>query len=322
MVRFQKPSGVDGPAVIGHVLPNTPAAQAGIRAGDRVLEFDGIKNPVWQDVVMKELASAKKTVAITVERRGQRIQTSITPVLDERLGMGVAGWVEEAEIQIGAVTSGMPAEKAGLKPGDVLLSVDGTPIRSRFKLQEIIRASGGKPVTLETVRNKQRRSVVVHPQKTLIEGKELWMIGVEPAQRFVEVRLSFPEALKHSVSQNLKTAALIYRFLVGLVERRMSARSLEGPIRIAQISGEAARQGLSTFIALMSMVSLNLAIFNLLPIPILDGGVILLLLIEMLLRRDLSLPVKEAVFKLGFVFLMAVVVFVLYNDLSKILPAG
>ena len=103
----------------------------------------------------------------------------------------------------------------------------------------------------------------------------------------------------------------------------MSAKSLEGPIRIAQRSREAAREGPSTFILLMSMVSLNLAIFNLLPIPILDGGVMLLLLIEMAMRRDLSLPVKEAVIKVGFVFIMMIVVFVLYNDISsKIPPAG
>ena len=102
----------------------------------------------------------------------------------------------------------------------------------------------------------------------------------------------------------------------------VEARLVEGPIRIAQLSGEAAREGPSSFFLLMSMVSLNLAIFNLLPIPILDGGVIVLLLIEMLIRRDLSLQVKETVFKLGFVFLMVVVAFVIYNDLSKILPAG
>src|SRR5206468_4805476 len=106
------------------------------------------------------------------------------------------------------------------------------------------------------------------------------------------------------------------------VQRRMSPKSIEGPIRIAQLSGDAAREGPTAFIMLMAMVSLNLAIFNLLPIPILDGGVIVMLLIEMLMRRDLSLTVKEAVFKVGFVFLMVVVAFVIYNDISKILPAG
>jgi regulator of sigma E protease len=145
-------------------------------------------------------------------------------------------------------------------------------------------------------------------------------MGVELAPRFVFVRLPFDKAVRESVSQNLKGATLIYRFLQALVERRSSPKSLEGPIRIAQLSGEAAREGPYTFVNLMATVSLNLAIFNLLPIPILDGGVMLLLLIEMLIRRDLSLQIKEAVFKVGFVFLMMVVVFVLYNDISKIFP--
>jgi regulator of sigma E protease len=135
-------------------------------------------------------------------------------------------------------------------------------------------------------------------------------------------QLSFFPALKESILQNRKYAGLIYSFLRGIVERRMSARSLQGPIGIATLAGNAAREGTFDFIGLMAMVSLNLAIFNLLPIPILDGGVILLLLVEMIMRRDLSLRVKEAVFKLGFVFLMAIMAFVLYNDISKIFPPG
>jgi regulator of sigma E protease len=132
------------------------------------------------------------------------------------------------------------------------------------------------------------------------------------------VKLPLAAAFKQSCKTNVQSAKLIFKFLEGIVERRMSAKSLEGPIRIAQLSGRAAREGAFTYIGLMAMVSLNLAIFNLLPIPILDGGVMLLLLVEMLLRRDLDLRVKEAVLKVGFVFLMMVVVFVLYNDITKI----
>ena len=122
--------------------------------------------------------------------------------------------------------------------------------------------------------------------------------------------------------QNVRGAGLIYDVLKGIVARRMSAKSIDGPIRIAQLSGDAARDGAYTYINLMAAVSLNLAIVNLLPIPILDGGVVLLLLFEMLIRRDLSMPVKEMVFKFGFVFLLMVMVFVIYNDIAKMLPAG
>ena len=125
-----------------------------------------------------------------------------------------------------------------------------------------------------------------------------------------------------SVRQNLKYTTLIYQLLKGIVEQRMSAKALEGPVRIAQLSGDAARQGPFAYIGLMALISLNLAVFNLLPIPILDGGMILMLLVEMVMGRDLSMPVKETVRKLGFVFLMMIVVFVLYNDLTKVLPSG
>ena len=134
------------------------------------------------------------------------------------------------------------------------------------------------------------------------------------------VRLPFKEAATESIRSNAVNSKLIFKFLEAMIERRMSPKSLEGPIRIAQMSGQAAREGAWQFFELMAGVSLNLAIFNLLPIPILDGGVILMLFIEMLMRRDLDLKVKEAVMKVGFVFLMVVVVFVLYNDISKILP--
>jgi regulator of sigma E protease len=119
------------------------------------------------------------------------------------------------------------------------------------------------------------------------------------------------------VKENVESAGLIYKFLRGMLERRLSPKSLEGPVGIARLAKRAAKQGAMTFFGLMAMVSLNLAIFNLLPIPILDGGVILMLLVEMVRRQDLSLRVKEAVFKVGFAFLMTVVAFVLYNDISK-----
>jgi regulator of sigma E protease len=154
--------------------------------------------------------------------------------------------------------------------------------------------------------------------KKNMDGTVQWMIGVSLEPKLVVTKLALPEAVSESVRQNAKYAGLIYTMLRGIIEHKMSARSLSGPIGIAQLSGEAAREGAIPFFGLMAMVSLNLAVFNLLPIPILDGGVILLLLIEMFMRRDLSLRVKEAVFKVGFVFLMAVVAFVIYNDISKL----
>jgi regulator of sigma E protease len=324
MVKYEKLADSQQVAVVGYVVKGSAAAKAGIQDGDRIVHYDGRKNPTWEDVGMKELSSAGRPLHVTVDRAGKTIEAIVTPVLDDRSGVGFSGWAPRAEVQVGNVSPGMPAQKAGLEKGDLLVSANGQAIHSMYTLQDVIKNSDGKPVTVEFERNGKQQAVTVQPQFSKLDGPARWMIGVEPEPRLnlITTRLSFPVALDESVRQNVKFASLIFKFLGGIIERRMSPKSLEGPIRIAQLSGQAAREGPSEFIKLMSMVSLNLAIFNLLPIPILDGGLIMLLLVEMLMRRDLSLPVKEAVFKVGFVFLMVVVAFVIYNDISKILPAG
>jgi regulator of sigma E protease len=307
--------------VIGVVTPTGAAYQAGIREGDQLVQVDDIENPNWEDVVMKEIAGAGQAMQAVVKRNGQLLHFSVTPTYDAKLGAGQAGWMQESQVQVGGYVPGNDAaEKAGLQKGDILLSINGVPLRNISKLQEVIEKTKGTPIHLTYSRQGVAHEVMLTPAERQIEGQTRWMIGVLLEQPMEIVKLPLSQAFAEACRRNVQNAKLIYRFLEGIVERRMSPKSIEGPFRIAQMSGQAAREGPVEFIGLMSGVSLNLAIFNLLPIPILDGGVILMLLIEMLLRRDLDLKVKEAVLKVGFVFLMVVVVFVLYNDLSKILP--
>jgi regulator of sigma E protease len=322
MFKYQKISDADMQAIIGHVMPDSPAAKAGIQDGDRIVKLGAKENPTWEDVGLKEVESAYQPMYLTIERNGKRFDTTVTPTLGERSGLGFAGWDERGEVQLGEITPHLPAEKAGLKKGDLLIAANGQPIHSLFKFQEITQNSGGKPVEIDFERNHQKRHISVRPVFASIDGPERWMIGVMPQPKLNLTRLSFAGAFRESVRQNAKGALLIAQFLKGMAERRMSPKNLTGPIGIAQLSGEAAREGPSAFVILMSMVSLNLAVFNLLPIPILDGGVILMLFVEMVMQRDLSLNVKEAVFKVGFVAIMVIVAFAIYNDISRILPAG
>jgi regulator of sigma E protease len=317
MVHFPKIPTTPSP-VVGYVVPNSAAAKAGIREGDRIVQIDDKANPTWEDISIKEVANANHPLSVWIERDGQRKLVKVTPVLDPKTDVGFAGWGEQSEIQIAGILPGQPAAKAGLKAGDIIVSVDGQPIRSTPKVHDLVSGSGGKPVSVVYSRDGKQGTLTLTPALSNADGSETYMIGVSVEPRVVFVSLPFPQALAESVEQNAKSATLIYQFLRGIVERRMSPKSLQGPIRIAQLSGESAREGPTAYFGLLAMVSLNLAIFNLLPIPILDGGVILLLLVEMFMRRDLSLQVKETVFKLGFVFLMAVVAFVLYNDISKL----
>jgi regulator of sigma E protease len=322
MVKYTKIADADLQAIIGHVMPDSAAAKAGIQGGDRIVALDGKKNPTWEDVGLKEVTSAYRQMHLTIDRNGQRFDTVVTPVLNERIGVGFAGWDERGTIQLGMVEAGYPAEKAGLKKGDVLLTVNGEPIRSQIKFQEITKNSNGKPIVIEYQRNGETHKATVEPIFAKLDGPARWMIGVMPTQKWnlITTRLSFPDALAESVKQNKKGALLMVEFLKGVVQRRMSTKNLTGPIGIAQLSGDAARQGAAEFFMLMSMVSLQLAIINLLPIPIMDGGVILMLLVEMVMQRDLSLNVKEVVFKLGFVTIVALLAFAIYNDISKMIP--
>lgn len=305
---------------IGYLAPDGAAAKSGIRVGDQIVQIDDTSDPTWEQVAVKEVTGAGHPLDVWVKRGDERLHIPVTPTLEPKQGIGSAGWAQEMSIRVAGFVPGIDAaQKAGLENGDILVSANGLPIQSAGRLNEIISAVPGAPVDVAYSRAGKQMHAEVTPIRHEIEGKERWMIGValEPV---VEItKLGPVEAMAESVHQNVQSAQMIFTFLEGIVERRLSPKSLEGPIRIAQLSGESAREGAVSYIGLMAAVSLNLAVFNLLPVPILDGGVILLLFIEMLMRRDLDLQVKETVVKVGFVFLMVIVVFVIYNDLSKIL---
>ncbi|MCX6625100.1 MAG: RIP metalloprotease RseP, partial [Acidobacteria bacterium] len=267
MFRYPKPLDADSPAMIGHVLPDTPAAKAGILEGDRIVALDGVLNPNWEDVLMKEVANANQPLSVVVERGGAKRSMVVTPALDERTGVGAAGWTEQSEIQIAAILPKMDAERKGLRAGDVLVSVNGRAILSPYKLHDVIEQSAGNPVDIIYARNGVRNRVLVQPAKSDLDGKPRWMIGVQLEPRVLMTKLPMPGAFVESVRQNVKSATMIFQFLRGIIERRMSPKLLNGPIQIARLSGDSARAGFPTFIGLMAMVSLNLAIFNLLPIP-------------------------------------------------------
>lgn len=321
MERFPKIPTPPDP-VVGYVAPDGAAAKAGIRPGDRIVQIDGTPNPTWDDIGMQVISSAKHPIAVWVERGGETLHLTLTPSLDQKEGIGVVDWTPESEVDVATISPGMPAARANLKPGDILISANGIPLRSIYKLDEIERAANGGALDLVFVRKGVRHEVTVQPEKADLggTGQPRWMIGLTVETRVEIVKLPFTRAFAESLHENARSAKLIFESLERMIERRISPKSLVGPVGIAQLSGDTAREGPAAFLSLMAAVSLNLAIFNLLPIPILDGGVIMMLLVEMLMRRDLDLKIKEAVVKVGFVFLMMVVVFVIYNDISKMLP--
>ncbi|HZS54296.1 MAG TPA: RIP metalloprotease RseP [Bryobacteraceae bacterium] len=304
-------------AVVSSITPGSPAAQAGLQPGDKIIDFAGQANPSWPDVVMKTAMNANRSLPIVVDRHGQKLHLSVTPRMDPKEGLGSAGW--NGGVQVAEIVKGMPAAKAGLHPGDSFIKVNGQAISSPDTVRDAIMKSGGKPVDFVIARAGEFQNVSVIPQRSS-DPKTPYQIGIYFQRRPEFVKLGIGAALAQSLTFNKQNALLIYQLLGGIIEHRVSPKSaLAGPIQIAQMSSEAAHEGATSYLTIMALISLNLAVFNLLPIPILDGGTLLLLIIEMLLQREVSVQVKETVFKIGFVCLMAIVVFAIYNDISRIL---
>jgi regulator of sigma E protease len=302
--------------VISSLEPGSPAAKAGLQPGDKIVQLNGRKSPSWSDLLTQEALNANHQLSVIVDRNGQQLKFTVTPRMDAKQGVGVAGW--GGDVQVGQVVKRSPAETAGMKPGDLLIKVNKQPVASAATVQQSVIRSGGKPVEVTIMRDGHIQDLTVSPAATG-DSKMPWRIGIAFRMPVEIVKLGFVPALSESLRLNVQNATLIFQVLGSIVERRVSPKTLAGPIGMAKMSSDAAREGAPSFFGWMALVSLNLAIFNLLPIPILDGGTLLMLFVEMLIQREVSIQVKETVFKLGFVFLMMIVVFVIYNDISRIL---
>jgi regulator of sigma E protease len=317
MVHYEYPAIFDEAPVIGWVMQDTPASKAGFQPGDRITRIADIWNPTWEQVDTREALSANQPLEVTVDRNGQVISKTISPEPYGVDQIGFAGWAaKESCVCVTDVTPGMPADKAGLKDGDEILAVDGKPVPALAAMVEMLEKSKTNPISLTIRRGSETRNFTVQP--VMMEKKYRIGIGSMPMK---VTRLSLPAALHLSIQENKKASLLILELVQKMLQGKISVRSVEGPIRIGQAAGEAAkRKGWTPLLLLTSAISLNLGVFNLLPIPILDGGVIFFLLIESLMRHDISLRIKERVYQAAFVFLVLFAVMVIYNDLLKTIP--
>lgn len=318
MVHHEVLTYLHEPAVLGWVRPNSPADRAGLRPGDRIVRVEDVQNPTWEDVVPRVFLSPNHPVELAVQRGNEVLPKTIVPEASKADGSVDTGFSPAHKLVVGQLVPGLPAEKAGLKVDDEIRSVDKIPMNSTEALKDYFKSVKGREVTLQAVRNGAPIELKLTP---VWDGEDSeFHAGFIPNAYRVE-KLPFGRALSESVAANRKMSGLILELVKKMVERKVSIKAMDGPISIAKYSGEAARQeGWTPLLQLMSGISLNLGIFNLLPIPILDGGLILLLLIEGILRRDISQPVKERIYQVAFVCLVLFAGVVIFNDVMKLLP--
>jgi len=229
--------------------------------------------------------------------------------------------IQKTPLKVAMVEGGMPGAKAGLKSGDEIVSVNGVRLYSLSSMVLYLQNNGNKPVTLSILRDGKPGTITVTPQKTAApDGQSRYEIGfnVEPPPSHIE-RLSLPQAFSKAVKECVNESTMLMDVLRRVVTHQMSAKTLSGPVGIARQTGYIVSMGeWSPVLAWTAFISVQLGILNLLPIPILDGGMILFLLIESVMRRDLNETLKERVYQTAFVFFILLMVFVLFNDLSKI----
>jgi regulator of sigma E protease len=320
--HFQRPAYEEQPARIGRVDPNSPAAAAGLKAGDLIVRYGSLTNPDWEDMLLKVATSVNETEPVEVARDGKRLSLTITPQPKGSDRTGDIGVLPVQPAVIRSVEASMPAGRAGLKPGDRIMALDGTAIYQGAAFVDALQEGKGKEVTITVMRKGKEFELRLKPVYAPIENGPAWRIGASfsflPDDMVVR-QLPWDQAFGTSVEFCVQNSLLTFEVLEKILTRKMSTDTLSGPIGMAEMSGQAYSMGFPTLVLFVAMISLQLGIFNLLPVPILDGGAIVLLIIEGILRKDLSLEVKERVIQVGFVFLLLLAVFVTYNDIMKTL---
>ncbi len=309
------PAYEEQPPIVGYVMEASPAEQSGIRVGDLILSIGGRPVQTWEELFVTVMPRAERELEVVLRRGLQEVTIQVTPEAQTQFQVGDLGVVPIMQPQILNVLTGDPADLAGIRPRDVITAVNGEPITRDNPFVETINSNADVALMLTVVRGGQTLKIEVTPA---LRGN-VGLIGVELSP--FEVRTIEPgplQAIQMSFEKNYAWSGLIFQTLGGLLTSETSPKQLVGPLGIAQLSGGAAQIGMVALFTLMAMISLNLGILNLLPIPVLDGGHIFIMALEGLSRRDFSVRIKEKIQLAGFVVLLMLMVTVIYNDLTRI----
>jgi regulator of sigma E protease len=312
-------------ATLEWVTPGSPAADAGLQPGDLFRQFGTAMHPDVETVVDMTRSSSGQTLPVVVDRKGQTVPLVLhLPEKTAKNGFELDAtglFLEYVQTPIGVdqTVEGAPAERAGLRAGDSIVAIDGHAFHTVDPLLDYLQQGQGKPVTLTVNRNGSTFPLVVHPS---MQDSE-WRLGFMPVPPndppMHERPLPLAEAMGEARDFCAENSLLIVDVLRKLVTRQASVKQLAGPVGIAHAAGQAAETKYwAPKFGLAAGISLNLGILNLLPFPILDGGLIMLLLVESVIRHDISLVVKERIYQAAFVVLVMFFVYVSFNDVAKL----
>jgi len=307
------PAYLDEPPVIGSIEKGSPAEKAGFSVGDRIVTVDGSAVGTWEAFDIAVGTRPNREIVITVQRAGGPTSLPVTPSAQGKYEVGHIGVYPQVHPRVRSVSAGDPADKAGVKAGDVVLAVNGEVVSFARQLSDAIGKNAEKPIVLAIQRNGRDLQVPVTPRRDGTVGR----IGISIGNEMHRFEPSPLEAIKMSFQRTWEMSGLILRTLWGLVSGATSPKQLMGPVGIAQLSGESAQEGWVSLLGLLASISLNLGLLNLLPIPVLDGGHLFFLMVEGILRRRVPLRVRELSHIVGVAILFGLMVLAFKNDIEK-----
>ncbi len=316
-------AGVDTPKyqeqkpVIGWIEPGSPAAQTGLKVGDKILRINKEKTKTWNDVELAVGTKPDRTINVKVKRDEKIKNFEVQTESKTRYFMGYAGFFPRTRTQVQMVSPGSPAEKGRLKAGDVILEINDQDVYF-YGFVDIIEKNPGKELNVLVERRGKEKELQITPQLQEEVGK----IGIAQVPETEKKKYGFFGAIIESVNQNSELAFRLIDYIKDLITGEASAKQIGGPIEIANFSFAALRSGIIPLIGWIAFISLQLGIINLFPIPVLDGGHIFVLALEGLFRRDFSPKVKQVVMQIGFTILILLMAGVILNDIVKRLPNG
>ena len=319
---------LNGPAVVDYVPQGTPAASDGLLAGDTITHFNRVSNPTWQQIFEESALNLNRPLPVTFIHDGQTHTGTLTLTVpantdfgpDDLMTAGLIPRMDPGPINVLAVTANSPASRAGLQSGDQVVSINGLRPHSVYALLAFLKDNKGAPDTLGILRNGQPLNLVAIPEKMETPGSaDQYRLGFSyrPPPADVE-HLPVGKALEQSFDDNRNGSLLVLRIVKGLFTRHVSIKQMSGPVGIAQQIDIATQMGIWPLVNLVSLISLQLGILNLLPFPLLDGGMIFFLIVESIMRRDVNQQFKEVVYQVAFVCIILFTFFILFNDITKL----
>jgi regulator of sigma E protease len=308
--------------VVEEAVPPEGAALRQIRPGTAIVRINGDSVKSWDEIVSAIVNTPDPEVRIELSD-GSTVVLPIHPdALEERLKAAQALQPFRAPV-VGQVLPGKPAARAGIQEGDTIVAVNGRPVQQWYNLLEVLQASAGQSLKVEAARGGNRLSFDIRPYVDSIPGPDgkprpVGRIGVAVGTGLLSEPLSLGQAIVEGGRATIRASTQIVRTVRGLFSGRISGRTVGGPILIGQLAGESARLGLDTFLGFMALISINLAILNMLPIPVLDGGQFLFLLAEAVIRRPLPAKVREKLTTVGLVLIILLMGLAFSNDIRRV----